>query len=1541
MSGKHKSLWWKIPLGTLGALLVFVSVALGVALSDYGLNFIRPRALKALNETIRGHVDLAQIKRKGMQITLTGVVVKDPEGRTAATIERVVVHPALGPLLRGEIVLRSFIVTKPQLDLHADPAGLNLARAFETREAKVPEKDTKPPSDKPMRAVIEVLRIEAGVIRYQASQQQPSIVEVKDFDARGRADVLWPGGPITVDLNAGAKVLQPVVASLGFSLAVAPQQGPTHTLRLQTTLENSGLTMSGTFVPDLKSPTIDVQLERAELSPMLANAAMPGSPLITPLNLTGHLAGELREMKTGEAAVDLKLATQGGTIHIVASGNSEPVPNGQAHIESDPLDLSRIVRGAASSSLPFVLDLQARGTALGKITGKLSASLRPGHLAGLKTGPLQIAASMQNERASLERFDVSLPGIDVKATGSAQGVGTVLSRGQASVKLNMQNLQTFARAIAATGLFKAPDLEGSGQVQVEVKGNLLALYARVDARMPMLRVGTTGVHGLQANLQVPSLLNPWLPNLHVTAARIDAGSTRILGVAFDTRPGPDDRLRIDVRARAPVQTSSSAALRWLDPGRSFVLESVALNYPGAEWRSEGPAQIVLSPALQVKHFALRADTQRVAADLGLVDKNVDASVRIANLDLKRLGALAGPAFPASGTISVQLDAKGRMPLPRAKLAVQMQDAAFGVYGPFSGDLTVAHVAPRARGQFSVAGAGAKASGKFNVPARWPWPAQLAAEIDIHAAVPSLQDAVQRLGLKLPVQPRGALVLDVAFAGRARNPTLKVDLRGKGLALDRTRIGDIDLRIVDDGTAPLGATMSLANSDFAKSAEIGLETRLSVGDLLRQKPAQLQASARGKPMRLQADVVGVDLRQVSLTAAQMSPDPKVAPKAQGVAGLVDLKIDLAGTVGEPLGTVDVALTGGRQAEWPATDATLSLSLEPDKVSVQAHAFQKGRNGKQIKLLAFDASANVPVQTRLRPEAWQEATFAVKADVGPLAFQHLAVPDDALGSLRGQVQARFRASGSVSHPQISLDVDAEDLRTSATRIGDAQLGFRYEGDVPSIDLAIEPPAAGKLTFTARTQNPLPWRQATLPGWKPSTVPLTVKFSSQDFSLAAFKGTVKTIRDVQGKLNGNLAFAGTIDKPTFAGSMKLQNGAIDIVEVGRFFDVRMDVQATEDMLKLDALRFKSGKGDGVIRFEAKRTGARGLALAGRVKLDRFPLQTPQRKIGAVFLRATAKGQFNADGLSIATLQIDEAKAFLDGESPKELQKLDFPNDVVFVRNGHPINEDEARKYAKLGPPAPFGAPARTPGKGKRLPLPASAPIVIRIKAPKNLWVYAPEGDIELGLSEDFHIKVDGETTVFGTVLVRRGTVSVLGKRFDLQDGANIRFTGPTAQPMLDVTLQHYVDAARTRIFITLSGTPDDLTIKFRSDPIADESEIITMLLTGSKAGQGSGDPASKGAQAASIVGGLLASKLRDTVLRKLPIDVLSIAATAIEAGTYVTGDLYVGYVRRLAASPWRYENVNAVHLEYQITETWSFEGEYGDAGAGSGDLIWKHRY
>ena len=60
-------------------------------------------------------------------------------------------------------------------------------------------------------------------------------------------------------------------------------------------------------------------------------------------------------------------------------------------------------------------------------------------------------------------------------------------------------------------------------------------------------------------------------------------------------------------------------------------------------------------------------------------------------------------------------------------------------------------------------------------------------------------------------------------------------------------------------------------------------------------------------------------------------------------------------------------------------------------------------------------------------------------------------------------------------------------------------------------------------------------------------------------------------------------------------------------------------------------------------------------------------------------------------------------------------------------------------------------------------------------------------------------------------------------------------------------------------------------------------------------------------------------------------AITQTKLEAGKYLTDDIYIGYQARINADPFRYQNANALRVEYQFLRRWSLQLEYGDANAG----------
>ncbi|MCG5053401.1 MAG: translocation/assembly module TamB domain-containing protein [Myxococcales bacterium] len=1555
MKGRSRGLWWKVPLIGLGGLALLIGAGLVVALSDFGLNRLRPWVLSRFNETIAGAVDIGHIHREGLRFVFENVRLTEAHGQEVAHIARVIVHPRLGPLLAGEVHLAELALEKPRLTLRFDEEGTNLAEVFAPKAQKPQTPSEASPegsAQDPLRVQVKSFRIEDGRLLSLHPHASPSRVRMTALDVRGRADLTWPGGPLAFALRAAAQVKEPLAAPLTLEASTARAQtngslrNAPHDLALEVTLADSGLAVKGTFVPDLERPRARLELARVTWGSAVARAFVPQSPLLTPLTLTGTVEAAPTEHAAGgvEVDADVQLHTPGGRVALTGTGSTAG-PRARVTVTAGPLDLSQIVRGAVPTQLEGRVAAEGHGKDLAHLQAKLALTLAPGRVAGQPTGPVRLNATAEDGRIEVQELTATLPGLDLRAHGHVEAVGASAPSGALALELELRSLEQVARLAALAGR-RAPPLAGQGRLRLVVSGTPARLRTELEGRFSRLRFQDLDVRDLRLDGGDAGPFSLWTPALHASARRLAVGGRVFSGIRLDLAPRDAQGLSVKARVATPVNAQLALDLTWQRPGESVRLDTFMLRLPGTTWTSAHPAVIAFGEALHVEGLALLAGAQRIAVDeLHLAGPFVNAEVSVNAFELAALAPWLGPDVGASGTVSLGLRAQGHWPRPRGRLVLQMQGARFGVYGPLTGSLGVTHAQRRARGALEVEGAGARLAGSFDVPASWPWPLAASTDVRLEAQVPSLSAALAEVGVSLPGAPQGRLDLDLDLHGRAGTPTLSLDVNVQNLALAKMKVGDLLIRLRDGPQKPLNATVSLSDTPLARSVHLALETRAHVTDLGRGNASRLQADLTQGPLHLIAAIHQLDLARVAEVMRQIAPQN--GPLDLG--GLVDLDADVAGPMRAPQGDIKLAIAGAHTSAWPSTDAVLAVALAPERLEAKAEVSQQGEGNERRKLLALDAWMSAPLQEPWASEAWQRSPFSVKAELGPLRVQHLVPSRSGAPALTGRLRARLDAHGTLQAPKAELEILARDMRSGAGGLGNADLVLAYEEARPRLRLVIDAAAGGVLEVSARALERLTWPQATAPGFDPAQIPLALEVQARRFSLTAFDGLSQTIRGLEGTLEGRLAFEGTLDRPDFAGRLELSQGAVDVVEVGRFDGIGMKLDATEDMLRLDPLRFRSGAGDGVVTFEARRRGGDGLAVEGNVALDRFPLQTPQRKLGELSLRAEARGQLDATGFVIDPLTISEAKTYLEGKTPKPLQPLERPADVVLMRDGQPLDEEEARKLSAQNrqepPPTPTADENREARPTEEPIRPARMPVIVHVKAPRNLWVYAPEGNIELGLDDDFQIVADGETKVFGTVRLRRGYASVFGKRFDVQEGDNtIRFTGPVDQPRLDVTFEHAVKTANQdyRISVSLEGTPEDLELAFRSEPELGQSEIMTLIITGRlNPAQGGAASPDRAAQAASVVGGLLAAQLQKTALKNLPIDVLSISATAIEAGSYITDDFYVGYVRRLAADPWRYENVNAVHLEYQITNRWSFEGEYGDAGSGSADLIWQRRY
>jgi translocation and assembly module TamB len=241
------------------------------------------------------------------------------------------------------------------------------------------------------------------------------------------------------------------------------------------------------------------------------------------------------------------------------------------------------------------------------------------------------------------------------------------------------------------------------------------------------------------------------------------------------------------------------------------------------------------------------------------------------------------------------------------------------------------------------------------------------------------------------------------------------------------------------------------------------------------------------------------------------------------------------------------------------------------------------------------------------------------------------------------------------------------------------------------------------------------------------------------------------------------------------------------------------------------------------------------------------------------------------------------------------------------------------------------------------------VEIDAPRNLWVDGPDVHAEVGLGQNFFVTLTDAPRVFGTVYVRRGRVDALGKRFDLDSSSTVQFTGRPEVPLLSVRANHQARTAGITIAVKIDGPANgpSITLSSPDNPQLGDTELLTVLATGHLPEERGGASATPSNRAASLLGSVVASQLQKAVAKRLPLDVLTIepgeglSGTRLEAGTYLTDDVYVAYVGRIGADPLKHENSNEFQLEYQLSRRWSFEGTYGDARSGSADLVWTKHY
>lgn len=1554
-------------LGLVVLALVLVGGALGWLTSPAGERWLLGEASSLANEQLSGRLEAGAVELSLSGLTLRDVKLYTPEGELVAEVARVDARVVLAPLVRQHVVLRSARLERPRLYLVQDERGLNLSRALEPRQPKPEEPDAGRGS---LRLTLRDFQLEDGYVDFEAETEEGSRqVRLEDFDAQGAASYGAAKRAFSVRLDGTGGLSRPITGPVKLMLR---GQGEEENLSSDVELTVAGLeVLARGGMRGLDEAWLE--LKHLSLEPDTARAVVPAWPLLVPVSVEGNA-----QKQADVAQLNLDARAGSATLDLDGALDIATLRTDGITLRAKDINLAELMENGPPTNIVAHLTARGGGTRLETLDGEVDLNVSPSKFKGQPLGPVELRASAKDGHYQLSRLRVLVPG----ASLDARGEGTV-DNIQVKGSLSASDLAVLGQTVGRLGPGPALPLSGGGALEFELKGPLRTPGVELSGSFASLGYADTTLEGLNLTAALPDVTRPLTADTTLTVGSLRTGGRTLqnLSATLTTR---DRALEANVRTAGDVVLSLSLAGTVDEDEEGLAVSAMTLAWPEATWTLQGRTHVGFAGGrMEVKPaLTLISEQQRLALTLVKEGEHVNGRVEVDTLDLTKLPrALVPETLGLGGRLSARVSARGRLPRPDAEVSATLEDGRFQQYSGLGLGLQGTYVKDRATGTLTAGVPAGNLTADFDVPVQGLLRRrkdELSLRVNLSRL--SLGDTLKMLGRPEPLIGDITGVLEVR--GPAQNPRLSLTLRGEGIAYEQLPLSLLE--------APLGFTLSATSdadddtldarldvSGLGSEAYVALETPFTLGQLMAKPPSADEL------VRAQVRVEGAvtELPFILLAQAALAPQVKTPDEARErlkAGGSVSARLALSGSMLVPEAKVDAQARGITLHELPALDGQLSVLGGGDDIHVELRALR--RDGDSTTPLAeVSASLDAPLGALQDPDVIGWVPFELKGRLHPTHFRELLALTQADPTLREQglqgiLSLELSARGTPDAPQVVLNAGLQQLGVGTLALGQAHVHYKYMDARSDLNALITAPAGGTLSVRAGVPLGLSL-PAVQQGLEVQRVPLDVTLLARGFDMAFLSGATEMVRNLGGVLEADARIGGTVGAPTLKGSVNWKEGRLGLMGFGEYRDIRVALDVTEERIQVEELFARGGNGE--LRFTASAVRGKSGAyeLTGKGTLAEFPIVSEDQLLAVVSLRSTLEGSLSLDTVNIHNLAIPEAHIELPEVQRKDLQPLSRPTDVVLVRNGVPV-EKRRRKRGEQAPGkgapssgTPAGeasassttrpGPAGTGGAGGPQAPVEPAPeeeeeeiqrtYRILVNAPRNLWVRGSDVNLELGLSPGFEVSYRDDLFLSGEVIVRRGRVDALGRRVDVQRDSRVIFTGPPLSPYLNITAEHVNERENIKVFIHIRGQGKDFTIETTSQPSMSETEIYTLLATGrSTLERNSGTSMTGGAQAASVVGSLVASQARKALAAELPLDVLSIeagesglAGTRLEVGKYLTDKIYVGYTARVGATAQDRENANAVRFEYQFSPQWSLEANYGDARAGGLDLIWSKDY
>jgi len=390
---------------------------------------------------------------------------------------------------------------------------------------------------------------------------------------------------------------------------------------------------------------------------------------------------------------------------------------------------------------------------------------------------------------------------------------------------------------------------------------------------------------------------------------------------------------------------------------------------------------------------------------------------------------------------------------------------------------------------------------------------------------------------------------------------------------------------------------------------------------------------------------------------------------------------------------------------------------------------------------------------------------------------------------------------------------------------------------------------------------------------------------------------LANVKGDVDGNFRFAGTLDQPAVAGQAQMRGFAAEVPSAGLKLSEGQLTASTIDARQL------------LIRGQVK-SGAGTLAIAGNAALG-----------------ADAQTLLTLKGSQFTATDIPAAKVVVSPD-------LTVKQDAKGIDVGGALGIDSAEVNADKLPGA--GATQASPdvvvvdekqqqqAAGK---LPISALVKVDLGRKTHVVGMGLDGRVSGTLSV---VERPGRATTGQGQLTVDGTYKAYGQNLQIQRGQLLFASTPLDNPGLNIRAVRKLNPNATidegqEVGLLVSGTAQRPILSVFSNPVMEQSDALSYLVTGKPLAQVKGGEGDMVGAAAQALGSAAGNLLARSVGAKLGVDDIGVSSnaalggsSAFTVGKYLSPRLYLSYGVGL------FEPGQVIILRYRLSQRWNFEAQ-----------------